>query len=918
MARAKDQPRYYFITDIGSTTTKAILFQKDDRWGYRRMESPTTVERPYEDVTVGVRETFSGLGRETGLPLFENGRPSGVYLSTSSAGGGLAMVVNGLISHLTARSAERVALGAGAILLDIISLDDDRTPYQQIESLKALRPDMILLSGGFEGGALSGPVFLAEILSQAELHPKLNPKAQLPLIYAGNQEARKLVEKTLAGKYLYFNVPNIRPSDSVENLGPAREKIHELFIDHVMSHAPGYNQIVQWVQQPVIPTPAAVSRLLALVTRDSNQKIMVIDIGGATTDVFTAEKGKVFRTVSANLGMSYSILNVVRRAGIEPIKELLQFAISEEELFDRIGNKYLNPTALPGNLKDLRIEQAVGTIAIREAVKDHLTVLGGSSVTVARGKHKPGRNISDVFKPENSVSLFLDGYDLVIGSGGTLSHSPREVAAMMLLDALLPVGKIALAVDSAFMFPHLGVLAGLAPDLAQQLYEKLGLVKLATVLGVKGPAHPGELVLKLAPAEEKFDLPSQVTLGELIFIKPPRQGNFKVRLKSGVVKVMDGTIEIEDSLLGFIVDARGRPCKVKTTKLVHDHYSLPEPVIKLKEESRIYRGAITLPRELAIPGDVFVRVGQKVDPQTLVAKCKRAFLRPFFLNVAETLGIHPQDIREVLLKKEGDHIKNEEIIAREKTLFGKKFRSPVEGKLEKILSNGTIIVRETAEHAQEKYLVDTAKVLGIKAVYLKPYLKCQVGDVVDKGQLLASKMDVNEVKFCKSPVRGAVKAIDPKEGIITILPLLEELEVRAWLPGIVDKVSTLGCSVSNRGIILKGAWGNGGETAGELRFDDAQPGCILVAPNLSREMLYQLQEKNPAGLIMGSAHLRHFWKKQPPFTVVALEGFGNREINFEMLSILKQHQGKLALLDGTTQLRVGVRRPRIILPETLF
>ena len=87
-------PTEFCITDVGSTTTKAILFRKEERWRFFRTEAPTTVELPHEAVTVGVARALRGLGRETGAVLLEDGAPTVPFLSTSSAGGGLAMVVS--------------------------------------------------------------------------------------------------------------------------------------------------------------------------------------------------------------------------------------------------------------------------------------------------------------------------------------------------------------------------------------------------------------------------------------------------------------------------------------------------------------------------------------------------------------------------------------------------------------------------------------------------------------------------------------------------------------------------------------------------------------------------------------------------------------------------------------------------------
>ncbi|HYW68512.1 MAG TPA: glutamate mutase L, partial [bacterium] len=453
------------ITDVGSTTTKAILFRRSaDGWEYFRREAPTTVERPHEDVSVGVLQALRALEQESGETLLRDGIPCVPYLSTSSAGGGLAMVVTGLVRNLTADTADRVALGAGAIVLDVICMNDGRTAYRQIEDLKRLRPDMVLLAGGYDGEAISAPAFLAELLVESDLHPKLNADAQLPVVYAGNSKAAPYVRQALGDDFLFRAVPNVRPAEKVENTRPARHAIHEIFMDHVMSMAPGYEKLKPWVAAPIRPTPAAFADLLALVSRDMDAAILAIDIGGATTDIFSAFHGEVMRTVSANIGMSYSIINVAKLAGTRPISDLLDIDIDEVELWNRIGEKYVHPTGLPATVESAKVEWAIATAAIREAVREHLEVMRGIPAHELTGRP----DVNDMLReepqnPEPDGRLRIPSYDLVIGSGGILSHSPREAAAMMLKDALHLGDSVELAVDSAFMFPHLGVLSEVDP-----------------------------------------------------------------------------------------------------------------------------------------------------------------------------------------------------------------------------------------------------------------------------------------------------------------------------------------------------------------------------------------------------------------------------------------------------------------------
>ena len=316
-------------TDCGSTTTKAILIEKqgDEYRLIVRGEAPTTVEAPFEDVTMGVLNAVAEVEELSGRKLLDDNHRiisptsdagdnkvgTDIYVSTSSAGGGLQMMVAGVVRSMTAESAERAALGAGAIVMDVIASNDKRLPHEQIERIRRLRPDMILLSGGIDGGTMTHVVEIAELISGADPKPRLGSGYKLPVIYAGNKDAREAITKTLADKVDLGIVDNIRPVLERENLLPAREKIHDLFMEHVMAQAPGYGKLMKWTDVPIMPTPGAVGAIMKTIADIEGIEVLGVDIGGATTDVFSVFQGVFNRTVSANLGMSYSVSNVFRR-----------------------------------------------------------------------------------------------------------------------------------------------------------------------------------------------------------------------------------------------------------------------------------------------------------------------------------------------------------------------------------------------------------------------------------------------------------------------------------------------------------------------------------------------------------------------------------------------------------------------------
>jgi len=243
-----------------------------------RGEAPTTVEAPFDDVTIGVLNAMRELEEVTGRTLLtdnkvfirsslDNDAGADLYVSTSSAGGGLQMMVMGVVKTMTAESAQRAALGAGAIVMDVIAIDDGRKDYERIQRIRSLRPDMVLLAGGTDGGTVTHVVELAELLVAADPKPRLGIGFRLPVIFAGNKDAREEIRKLLADRFDLRIVDNIRPTLETENLGPAREAIHELFLEHVMQQAPGYNKLTTWVSAPIMPTPMAVGKLVEEVAR---------------------------------------------------------------------------------------------------------------------------------------------------------------------------------------------------------------------------------------------------------------------------------------------------------------------------------------------------------------------------------------------------------------------------------------------------------------------------------------------------------------------------------------------------------------------------------------------------------------------------------------------------------------------------
>jgi len=565
--------RSILATDCGSTTTKAILIEKRPD-GYRlivRGEAPTTVEAPFEDVTRGVlnavREVEELAGRKIldGEHIMSPQRgDEGVdlYLSTSSAGGGLQMMVSGLVLQMTGESAQRAALGAGAIVMDVIALNDGRRPHEKIRRLRQLRPDMILLSGGTDGGDVRRVAEMAEILAAADPKARLGAGYELPVIYAGNKDAAAVVNDILGSRVALMTVDNLRPTLERENLQPARDAIHDLFMEHVMAHAPGYKKLMTWSPVPIMPTPGAVGLIIEKVAKRDGVAVVGVDIGGATTDVFSVFQGVFNRTVSANLGMSYSVSNVMAEAGIENILRWVPFAVDEVQLRNRIKNKMIRPTTIPQSLEDLVIEQALSREALRLAFEQH------KALAVGLKGIQTERTISDITAQTGSGATLVNLQDLglLVGSGGVLSHAPRRVqAALMMIDAFLPEGLTQLAVDSIFMAPQLGVLSTVHEQAATEVFERDCLIRLGAVLAPIGSGKAGAACVRVevtAPGQPVVQ--RTVPFGEIALIPLPEVGKARVNATPergfdlGAGKGKPLVAEIPGGVVGLIVDTRGR------------------------------------------------------------------------------------------------------------------------------------------------------------------------------------------------------------------------------------------------------------------------------------------------------------------------------------------------------------------------
>lgn len=463
------------LIDFGSTYTKLRAVDLESARVVGTAQGPSTVG---SDVTVGLDAALDNLASAMGkLPEFAH------RLASSSAAGGLKMVTIGLVPELTAKAARLAALGAGAKLASTYAFE---LTDGDVKDIVDGAPDMVLLSGGTDGGNRKVIEHNAGRLAESAL--------ACPIVVAGNRSAADDIERRLAaaGKTVIVT-ENVMPRHLELNIEPAREAIRQLFIRHIV-HAKGIDKAQDRLDAVLMPTPAAVlkgARLLAEGSGDAPGlgPLVVVDIGGATTDVHSicdgapSESGVVYhglpepfakRTVEGDLGMRHTARHVVEAAGRDAFASAGGW--SEPEIEAMLTAIDADVERLPASAAERAFDAQLARTATRLSVTRHAgtheTVYAATGpVTMQRGK-----DLGDVAT--------------IIGTGGVLVHADDAGAilgaALASADAPLSLRPRAarLMLDMDYALYACGLLAEAAPDAALAM----GLAGLHDILDIE----PGE------------------------------------------------------------------------------------------------------------------------------------------------------------------------------------------------------------------------------------------------------------------------------------------------------------------------------------------------------------------------------------------------------------------------------------------
>lgn len=550
--------RSILAADCGSSTTTVVLIEQV-KGAYRLTatgQAPSTYGPPWDDITVGVHEAARHVEKTVGRSLLtpggwpitpQNPARQGVdaFVVVSSAGPPLQVIVAGLIRDISLASARRAATTTYTEVTHFISLDNEGANLQhrleaRLQAIREGKPDVVLLTGGTDGGATLPVIELAQTIAAA-LH--LLPDDEKPnVLYAGNQAIRPEIADILGSISGLASVNNVRPVLDVEDVIFVQAELEDLYLKRKMSKLPGFDKLSNWTPHPVLLTGKSLERLVAFLSVYHDLDVLGVTVGSRSTVAVSQMRGQpLHTTVRSDAGMGHSLTSLLKVVPIERFQRWLPFELSPEALYDKLLNKSLAPASLPTDEESLLIELAIAREVLRLTVR------------------------------QNQQSLVNHRWNLIVGSGRPLTGMPQLAqAALVMIDGIEPWGITKLVLDQNGVSNMLGAIAAVAPAAAASVATQEAFLSLGTVVAPLGQGQVGQPALRVKltlPEGEQVDRNILCGAIELIPLPPGQKASLEIRptrhFDLGVGQPGRSVVaEVEGGALGLIIDTRGRPLRL--------------------------------------------------------------------------------------------------------------------------------------------------------------------------------------------------------------------------------------------------------------------------------------------------------------------------------------------------------------------
>jgi hypothetical protein len=494
--------------------------------------------------------------REGGHVIVPQNQSGGVdaVVAVASASVPLRILLAGVIRDVSLASAHQALRACYSVVEGVVSLDRRDTGIHamnddlqaQMQLVRQLVPDAVVIVGGVDGGATRPVLQATEAIALA--CSTLPPTDCPPIIYAGNAELRPQVAALVGAGTELRAVDNVRPSIEVENPGPLQAEIEGLYRARKMERLPGFGTLASWSTLPVLPAARALALSIQYLAELDGISALAVDVGGSSVTVAAVLDEQPEIVVRADLGLSYNATQILKQVPVELIRRWLPFEVEPVEMLNMLHNKALHYRTVPQTRQELLMEQAVAREILRLTMADILPRWSQSPSCLYPG--------------------LLPKFHLIVGGGGVLARVPHYgQAALMLLDALQPVGVCGLALDTTRLLAPLGAVAMANPVAAADVIERDALLNLGTVVAPVGTGREGDVVLRFRiEYEDGRSLEVEVLYGSLEVIPLPAGQTANLELRPSRrfdvglgTRGQAGTTRVEGGVIGIIIDARGRP-----------------------------------------------------------------------------------------------------------------------------------------------------------------------------------------------------------------------------------------------------------------------------------------------------------------------------------------------------------------------
>ncbi len=554
--------------DIGAVTTRALFFDVVD--GHYRFvaagQARTTAGAPFFNVMEGARMAIDNLqnmlgrrliGRDETLILPAVSATEGVdnMVLVISAGESMRVLVVGLLKDVSVASARRLVESAYAHVVDTFTLADRRSLEKRLDAILRLRPDLVMIVGGTEGGARLAVRRLLDPLRLAL--PLLSKDGAAPpqVFYAGNSALHEEIQSILGDAAPLSLAPNVRPALEREDFAAAHLAFARIFREHAIRSMGGVEELDAWAGGNTLPAATAQGRMVRFLSLgDTSKGALSLDVGAGSVTLAAAFRGRLFLGTHTDLGLGIPVAGLTRGDPYAVLQPWLTDNLSPQSVREYVFNRALHPMMIPASEEEVALEHTIARYAIRQSVRRVLRDMRG----------RPGD------APPAMAAGVLPEVEPIILTGGVFSNTTKLGRALLTaLDGLQPAGITAVLLDRYNLVTVLGAAAGVNPALTVQTMDSSMLVRLALVVAPVSQARLGAPVLRVRLTDRGSgeEINRQVKQGtlEVLPLAPGRRAVLRLqplyRANIGLGPGRKAAYEVTGSALGVVIDARGRPLR---------------------------------------------------------------------------------------------------------------------------------------------------------------------------------------------------------------------------------------------------------------------------------------------------------------------------------------------------------------------